>query len=143
MNVTRPEPSVHDNQIYAYSVDCEGRRLVLHTAFPDREPHGYTDVVFREVVAHHFEHVLPGSILFDVEGADVATLVEHNERLLAESWRHGWPPLEYNGSLTALVAALRAASVRAYTISSSYGLSGWVLATACDRVPRDAPARVP
>jgi len=55
----RPEPSVHDNIVYAFSVDCEGRRLILHTALRDREPQGFTDVIFRDVVAHHFEHVLP------------------------------------------------------------------------------------
>src|SRR4051812_7594662 len=116
----RPEPSVHDNFIYAYSVDCEGRRLVLHTAFRDREPQEWTDIVFRDVVAHHFEHVLPANILFDVEEADVATLVKENAQLFADSWRYGWPPLEYRGNLDALVELLGASSVRAYTIGSSY-----------------------
>lgn len=138
----RPEPSIHDNIVYAYSVDCEGRRLVLHTAFRDREPHEFTDVVFREVVAHHFAHVLPGNILFDVEESDVAALVQENEQLLADSWRYAWPPVEYHGDLTALVEALRAASVRAYSIGSSYGLSGWILAGSCERVSHGEPAKV-
>ncbi len=51
--VMRPETSIHDNIVYAFSVDCEGRRLVLHTAFRDREPQEFTDVNFRDVVAHH------------------------------------------------------------------------------------------
>jgi hypothetical protein len=139
----QPAPSVHDNFVYAYSVDCEGRRLVLHTTFRDREPPEFTDIVFRDVVAHHFEHVLPGNILFDVVEADVAAVVRDNERLLAESWRYGWPPVEYRGDLNALVEALKASSVRAYTIDSSCGLSGWVLAGACERLSRDEAARVP
>src|SRR5438105_7712303 len=97
-----PEPSVHDNFVYAYSVDCEGRRLVLHTAFRDREPHELTDVVFRDVVAHHFEHVLPGNILFGVEEADVGPLVRGNAGLLADSWRYGWRPVDYHGDLAKL-----------------------------------------
>ena len=72
------EPSVHDNFVYAYSVDCEGRRLVLHTAFRDRPPQEFTDVVFRDVVAHHFEHVLPGNILFDVPHAQPTARREHS-----------------------------------------------------------------
>jgi hypothetical protein len=141
-HVMRPEPSVHDNIVYAYSVDCEGRRLVLHTAFRDREPQEFTDVIFRDVVAHRFEHVLPGNILFDVEEADVATVVRENEALLADSWRYGWPPLEYRGNLEALVDALKSSAVRAYTIGSSYGLSGWVFAGSCERVSRGEAARV-
>jgi hypothetical protein len=138
----RPEPSVHDNFVYAYSVDCEGRRLTLHTAFRDREPHEFTDVIFRDVVAHHFDHVLPGNILFDVEEADVAAVVRENERLLAESWRYGWPPVEYRGNLDALIERMKASAVRAYTIGSSYGLSGWVFAGSCERVSRGEAARV-
>jgi hypothetical protein len=138
----RPEPSVHDNFVYAYSVDCEGRLLVLHTAFRDREPHEFTDIVFRDVVAHHFEHVLPGSIVFDVEESDLAALVRDNASLLADSWRYGWPPVEYGGDLSALESALKAASVRAFSIGSSYGLSGWVLAASCERVTRGEAAKV-
>ena len=138
----RPEPSVHDNIVYSYSVDCEGSRLVLHTVFRDREPHEFTDLVFRDVVAHHFEHVLPGNILFGVDEVDVASVVSRDRRLLSDSWRYGWPPVPYDGDLEILTETLKASAVRAYEISSSYGLSGWVLAGACDRVPRVEPAKV-
>lgn len=138
----RPTPSVHDNVVYAYSVDCAGRRVVLHTAFQDREPQEFTDVVFHDVVAHHFEYVLAGNILFEVEEADIAAVVQDNAQLLADSWRYGWPPVEYQGDLIALVAALKASSVHAYEIGSSYGMSGWVLAGSCERVSRDRPAKV-
>ncbi len=138
----QPELSVHDNFVYAYSVDCEGRRVVLHTVFRDREPQEFTDVIFGDVVAHHFEHALPGNILFDVEEVNIAVVVQENKRLLTDSWRYGWPPVEYNGDLAVLVKALQAASVRAYSISSSYGLSGWILAGACERISRSERARV-
>src|SRR5690348_10224977 len=120
----RPRPSVHANFVYAYAVDCENRRITLHTAFRDREPHEFTDVVFHEVVAHRFDHVLAGNVLFDVEEVEVASLVNDNASLFAESWRYGWPSIEYGGNLGVLADALKAASIRAYSISSSYGLSG-------------------
>jgi hypothetical protein len=94
------------------------------------------------VVAHRFEHVLPGNVLFDVEDANVAAVVHENERLFADSWRYGWPPVEYRGDLGALVDALCASEVHAYAICSSYGLSGWVLARSCERVSRAEAARV-
>ena len=65
----RSEPSVHDNIVYAYKVDCRHRLIVLHTAYRDREPQEFTDIVFKDVIAHHFEHVLQENILFDIEEA--------------------------------------------------------------------------
>ena len=136
------EISVHDNFVYAYVVDCEARRIVLHTEFRDREPREFTDVVFHDVVAHVFEHVLPANILLDVDEVDVGALVRANGPLLEGSWRWGWPPVEYRGDLEALVAALKAKSVRAYEVQGSYGMSGWVLAGRCERVSRPEAARV-
>ncbi len=138
----RPERSVHDNVVYAYSVDCNGERLTLHTAFGEREPREFTDVIFRGVVAHHFAHVLAGNILFDVTEVEVANVLRDNADLFADSWRYGWPSIEYEGDLEFLAKALKAASVRAYSISSSYGLSGWVLARVCERLARSEAARV-
>jgi hypothetical protein len=137
----RPEPSVHDNILYAYTVDCEGRQLVLHTAYRLRDPHEFTDLVFREVVAHHFDNVLAGNILFEVDEVELAALVGENAALFAESWRYGWP-INYSGDSDALVRALTSTSVRAYSIGSSYGLSGWILAGSCERVCRSEAAKV-
>lgn len=140
--VMRQELSIHDNFVYAYTVNCEGRRVVLHTAYRDGEPNEYTDVVFRDVVAHHLDHVLAENILFDIEESDIASLVQANKDLFAESWQYGWPPINYNGDLNKLVEALRAGSIRAFTIGSSYGLSGWVLASSCELVSRPDSANV-
>jgi hypothetical protein len=137
------EPSVHDNFVYAYAVECEQRRIVLHTAYRDREPHEFTDIVFSEVAAHHLEHVLPANILFDVEETDLQGLIHDNAAMFEASWRHGWPAVNYRGDLRALTAALRAASIKAYAIRSSYGLGGWVLAVSCQRIARIDPATLP
>ena len=135
-------PSVHDNFVYAYAVDCERRRVVLHTAYRDGGANEYTDVLFHDVLAHRFDHVLPGNILFDVDEIDPGALVRDEAATFADSWRHGWPPVEYRGDLSALARALCEAGVRAYVIHSSYGLTGWVLAGRCDRLPRAGPATV-
>jgi hypothetical protein len=108
----RPEPSVHDNFVYAYTVDCEGPRLTLHTAYRDREPHEFTDVVFRDVVTHHFEHVLPGNILMDVEEVDVTALIRENGRLLADPWRWGWPLPRRRHAFVTAVPSQRALRVQ-------------------------------
>ena len=138
----RPTPSIHDNFVYAYSVDCENRLIVLHTAFRDREPQEFTDVVFHKVIAHYLEHVLPGNILFNVEEADIAAMVQDNAQLLVDSWQYGWPPVEYKGDLKVLVATLKASSVRAYEIVSTLGRSGWVLAGSYERISSEGPSKV-
>jgi hypothetical protein len=138
----KPTFSVHDNIIYAYVVNCEQRKLTLHTAFRDREPFEFTDLIFHEVVAHFFEHVLPGNILNDVEETEVASVVHAHAAVLMESWRWGWPSMEYHGDLAVLTAALEAQEVRAYWINSSYGLSGWVLAGSCEQFTRNQQAQI-
>jgi hypothetical protein len=135
-------PSIHDNNVYAYSVDCEGRRLILHTLNPDREPQEFTDVVFHDVVSHNFDYVLAGNILFDVDEVELESLVRDHGCLFEESWRFGWPSVDYGGNLDVLVSLLMAQSVHAYSISSSYGLSGWVLAGGCKRFLRGERAIV-
>jgi hypothetical protein len=55
-----PGVSIHDNRVYGYTVDCENQLVVLHTVSRDSNPSQLTDVIFRGVFAHHFEHVLRG-----------------------------------------------------------------------------------
>ncbi|HSI34962.1 MAG TPA: hypothetical protein VK986_15340 [Tepidisphaeraceae bacterium] len=136
------ERSVHDNVVYAYAVDCEGARVVLHTEFQDREPREWTDVVFRGVVGHHFQYALAGNVLCDVVEEELDAFVQDNARLLAQSWRHGWPEVEYRGELGRLPEVLRERHVRAYRVQASHGLGGWVLAEGCERVGREARAGV-
>ena len=50
----------------AIKLDCEGRRLVLHTVYRDRQPNEFTDIIFGGVVAHHFEHALPAKVILRI-----------------------------------------------------------------------------
>lgn len=140
MVVTKTMPSIHDNHLYACWIDCESRQIVLHTAFRDAEPTEYTDIIFTDVIAHRFEHALAQNILFDVVEEPLARTIEANAALFANSWRHGWPPVEYDGDLALLLHRLTAASTRAFRIEASFGMFGWVLAGDCRFVRRDARA---
>jgi hypothetical protein len=99
----------------------------------------FTDIVFTYVLAYRLENVLEGNILFDVEEANPNEVVDEEAQLFRESWRHGWPSIDYRGDLTALKNELEARSIRAYRISSSYGMFGWVLAKRCERMLADGP----
>jgi hypothetical protein len=127
-------PSIHDNSIYAYAVECSEHRLTLHTL--NELLNEFTDVIFHEVIAHWFEHVLEHNVLFDVDEVEITELVQEHATVFKESWRWGWPPLEYEGDLGKLTAMFQSQGLRAYRINASFGLSGWVLAGRCERFSR-------
>jgi hypothetical protein len=131
--------SIHDNDVYAYVVDCEHCRLILHTSYLDGESKEFTDVVFTGVVAHFFEYILSRNILFAIEEMEPKSVVEKYAEMFKESWRYGWPLLDYKGDLSVLQNWLGEHSIRAFDVQSSYGLSGWVLAAKCDFVSRTGP----
>jgi hypothetical protein len=107
---------IHDNNVYSYCVDCENGTLVLHTVF-DEPNRGieYVDVCFEGVVAHQFDHVLEGNILFGIEVVDIG----------------GVPGI---GPVREVVEC---AGSQVFEIGSSYGLSGWVAANSVRIQMRD------
>ena len=131
-------PSVHDNDVYGFTFNGEASRLTLHTLYRHITPHEYTDVVFCDVVAHYFEHVLSGNILFDVCDVTPDAIVDRFAGLFVSSWRFGWPTLEYRGDLDLLKSLLRENGVKGFDIESSYGMTGWVLCKSCEHRSRDA-----
>ena len=94
-------------------------------------------MIFTGVVAHHFECVLPGNILFGITEVDPEQVVQEWAALFARQKNYGWPKIEY-GDPQELVSILKRQGVRGYEIGSSYGLSGWVLATRMDVSERAA-----
>jgi hypothetical protein len=135
--------SVHDNLLYSYSVNCENRRIVLHTRFPTDSPTEYTDVIFTGVVAHHFEHVLSGNILFDVTEIPLRDLVTGSAVLFAAGKPYGWPDgIEYRDAED-LIGILEGRGAHGFEISSSYGMSGWVIAGSTERKARARRAMLP
>jgi len=121
------ERSVHDNRVISYEVDGENRRIVLHTRFGAREPFECTDLVFEGVLAYHLENDNFGNILFGVEEVSVPGLVAGNAQLFEEGSQYAWPG-PWNDSPESSVQYLESRAARAFEISSSYGLSGWVVA---------------
>ena len=131
--------SVHDNNVYAYGVDCAGRRIVLHTEYREAGEPEFTDVVFTGVLAHHFEDVMRGNILFDVNEIDVADVVARWAAVFSARKHYGWPEAIEYSEPQELPELLRQRNLKAYEIHSSYGLGGWVLAEAVEFRERSAP----
>jgi len=133
------EPSIHDNRVVSYEVDGEHRRIVLHTRFEDREPIECTDVIFDAVLAYHFENDNFGNILFGVEEIPLPQLVACNRRLFEDGSKYAWPG-PWNRSPEASVQHFESNQAKAFEISSSCGLAGWVVAGSCHIEPNPGRA---
>ncbi len=130
--------SVHDNFLISYSVFCRKREIYLHTAFLDKEPHEYTDVVFSGVTIYHFECDNLDTIIFDIEEAELEDIYAEYENLFSRLKNYAWVTFRYE-SKEELIRKMREKNVKAFTINSSHGLAGWVWAESMSKKPRDTP----
>ena len=121
------EISIHDNSVLSYTVDYQERRIIFRTVYTDQEPQEHTNIIFTEVIAHHFDHDSAGTILFDVEEATLEQVYSAYQQVFERDKGYGWPNINYN-TQTELVAALKARNIKGFLISSSYGMDGLVLA---------------
>ena len=122
-----PEISVHDNHLIAYTVLAKEKKIILQTEFRDREPHELTEVVFEDVLAYHFENDLFGTIIFDIEEVDLPALLKEHAAMFEAGWRYGWPRGWEQEKEPVEIFAGRL-GMRAFELSSSYGMRGWVIA---------------
>ncbi|MGB6387628.1 MAG: hypothetical protein WBD25_19645 [Terriglobales bacterium] len=130
--------SIHDNQLVAYEVQCEKRTITLCTEYRvEGKPTEFTNVVFEGVQGYHFENDAFGNVIFDVSNIPVEQFLKDYGGEMSELFR-------MTGSLTwaaDLVSApdyLREQGIKAFILSSSLGLSGWVLAKEISIVPVNA-----
>lgn len=132
-----PDISVHDNHLIAYTVFATERKIVLQTEFRDSQPHELTDIVFEEVLAYNFEGDLFSCIIFDVEEVDLARLLEEHAAKFEAGWRYGWPR-GWEKEKEGIEAYVRRLEMRAFEVSSSYGMGGWVLAQNMSKIKKEA-----
>ena len=137
-----PERSIHDNNVYAYAILCEQRRIVLYTEFRNGSADEYTDVIFDDVTAHHLMDALSGNILFGIEQIDAGEIVRGWADLFAERRKYGWPEAIDYETPDELLKILCERGVLGFEIASSYGLHGWVLARAKEVRPRSSKAEL-
>jgi hypothetical protein len=60
-------PSIHDNLLISYEVQCEKQIITLRTEYRrEDKPTEFTNVVLSGVQGYHFENDAFGNIIFDV-----------------------------------------------------------------------------
>ena len=107
---------------------------MLDTEFTHRIPIEYTDVLFYHVIAHHFEGMQSGNILFAIEPDTVEQIFEEYHDMFVQFHGEGWP-LHYTTS-NDLFVQLQARQIRAFRIVPSYGGTGWIWAERMEKHAR-------
>jgi hypothetical protein len=119
---------VHDSLLVAYSVNSESEELVLSLQPHHGSASSPFKVIFSGAVAHCFDAPHLPAILYDIEAVTA-------EQLFTEHWQHiergqkanGWPG-PWAATLATATQFARSSNLQGFYVSSSYGLSGWVLA---------------
>jgi hypothetical protein len=120
-------PSFHDDYLISYEVDCEARYIRIRVR--EWEPEGRTrTVVFNGVEGYQFNHDAFGNIVFSLEPVPIEEFISDFGSEVAESYRLAGAPGPWAADLGSTYEVLTAKGVRAFVLSSSYGLSGWILA---------------
>lgn len=120
-------PSFHDEYVLGYSVDCLSRRIELRIGAAEKKEDVRT-VVFDGVEGYRFENDAFGNIVLDFEEIAVEKLLAEYAEEIRESYRMAGAPGPWAHDLTSAPSVLRGKGVRAFVLSSSYGMSGWILA---------------
>jgi hypothetical protein len=116
---------IHDNEIISYEVDLKNQKIIIHTQYNSSTLIEKTDIVFSNVLAHFFENQLQGSIIFDIEEYEIIQFIEDNSDLLKKQKNYCWP-MDYD-TAEELAEILLKEQYSYYVITSSYGLSGWIV----------------
>ena len=116
---------MHDNFLVSYEVLCEQQEIRLRTQFRDRQPIEHTDIVFRGVEAYHFYHDNFQTIIFDITEIPAEDILAEDRARFEEGRRYAWPGA-WNDSEATMRAHLTQHGVRGFSLSSSFGMCGWI-----------------
>lgn len=121
--------SWHDYHLTAYAVDGVARRVTFDVSWPYEAE---TDVrrarlVFSGVEGYFFEHDLGENILYSIQEESLEEFLRENAEWFDAEKNWGWP-LFWKGGVEGVRRHLSEAHAKLFDISTSYGLSGWILA---------------
>jgi hypothetical protein len=86
------------------------------------------NVIFKRVEGYRFENDAFGNIVSDVETVALDQFLKEHGQEISESYRMAGAPGPWAANLETASGHLLAQGIQAFILSSSYGLSGWVLA---------------
>ena len=128
---------VHDNLLISYEVRCDVRTISLRTEHRrENESSEFVIVIFSGVQGYHFKNDAFGNIILDVETVAIDQLLEEHGTEISESYRMAGAPGPWAANLKTASAHLVEQGIQGFILSSSFGLSGWVLAREISLAPQ-------
>lgn len=121
--------SIHDNLLVSYEVRCDARTILLRTEHRAKnEPTEFVNVIFKGVQGYRFENDAFGNIMLDVDAVAIDQFLREHGAEISESYRMAGSPGPWAANLETASGYLLDQGIQGFVLSSSYGLSGWVLA---------------
>ncbi len=135
-------PSLHDNLLISYHVDCERRTIRIRARRPQWPNRFDQDrlIAFNGVEAYQFQNDAFGNIIHDIDRISLKEFISRFGFEIERSYSGAGAPGPWAADLEAALITLGARQVQGFILSSSYGLSGWILAQSVS-VERDTPLR--
>ena len=122
-------PSLHDNFLVSYEVDCELREIKLRVRRADWAEEPLARIIeFTGVQGYHFRNDAFGNVVFSLEKITLDLFFSEHSSEIAESYHLAGAPGPWAGDMNSAQQKLADMDVKAFVLSSSYGLSGWLLA---------------
>ncbi len=94
------------------------------------------------LIAYHFTHDNLGTIIFDIGETDLHHVSSESQAMFEVGRKYNWPG-PWNSSDEAAMIYLKANNIKAFSVTSSYGLDGWVLARCMQMTTRTIDGRGP
>ena len=138
----------HDFHIVGYAVSGALKRLTFELEWPyeTTPPAPAGQVVFHEVESYFLEHDLGGNIVYSFAEVPLRDFLVEWKSKFEQECRWGWPtfwrtkpypPQPVEQVLEEAFAHLSGRAMKCVELSSSYGLSGWVLASEVKEPPAE------
>ena len=121
--------TLHDNLLISYEVRCDLRSILLRTERRVmNKSTRFVNVIFDGVQGYRFENDAFGNIILDLETVAIDWFLEEHGAAISESYRMAGAPGPWAGNLETARGYLTEQGIQAFVLTSSIGLSGWVLA---------------
>ena len=85
-------------------------------------------IVFNGVEGYQFENDAFGNIIFSLQAVSIEQVFAEYGARIAESYCQAGAPGPWAADLASATKIFTAKGVQGFVLSSSYGLSGWILA---------------
>lgn len=112
-------PSFHDDYVVGYEVNAEARRIVPKIKA--------AQVVFNEVAGYCFVNDALGNIVYALEQLTPGDVITEFQEQITESFRQSGAPGAWAADLAAARRKFEEQGINGFVLSSSFGMSGWVL----------------